>query len=126
MGFAKKIGIMYLLMVLPIVSGTVVYAEDASQGTEQSWPEAAPSKGERQSPEEMRQQMEQVMGPMMGMMMGQMMEGMAKSMAKPEVAQGFAAFTRNYYLALVKQGFTEEQAMKIVTSTGFPSMGGKQ
>ena len=63
---------------------------------------------------------------MMGMMMAQMMEGMSKAMAKPEVAENFATFMRNYYNSLIKQGFTQDEAMKIVTSSGMPSMGGKQ
>ncbi len=82
--------------------------------------------GQPPSPEmqqQQMQQMEQVMGPMMGMMMGQMVEGMAKSMAKPEVADYFAAFMRNYYQALMKQGFSSEEAMQIVISSGLPSIG---
>ena len=66
------------------------------------------------------------MGPMMGEMMSNMLKSMSKTMAEPQIAQNFATFTRNYYQALVDRGFTEEEAMKIVTSTGVPSMGGKQ
>ena len=49
---------------------------------------------------------------------------MSKTMAEPQIAQNFATFTRNYYQALVDRGFSEEEALKIVTASGLPSMGG--
>ena len=130
MGLSKWVRVIFLLGVVLTVPAVAVYSEDSSQGTEKM----AATEKERpatpnlmgRSPEEVKQQMEQVMGPMMGLMMGQMIEGMSKAMAKPEVASNFATFAHNYYLALVKQGFTEEEAMKIVTSAGIPSVGGKQ
>ena len=85
--------------------------------------EAIPMERPRQGPSPEEQQM---MQQMMSSMMGLMMEGMARSMAKPEFAQNMAAFMRNYYKALIAQGFTEEEAMKIVTSAGIPRMGGQQ
>ncbi len=72
---------------------------------------------DRDNPAMMMQQMQ--------MMMGLMVESMARSMAKPEVAQNMAAFTRNYYQALIKAGFTQEEAMKIVLSSGLPHLGSK-
>lgn len=75
---------------------------------------------------EAQQAMQAMMGPMMAQMMTTMVEAMSQTFAKKEIADNFAAFTRNYYLALVKNGFTEEEALKIVISSGLPSMGGKQ
>ncbi len=69
-------------------------------------------------------EMQQMMGPVMAEMMSSMLKGMTKTLAEPQIAQNLATFTRNYYQALMDRGFTEEQALKIVTSTGFPSMGG--
>ncbi len=63
---------------------------------------------------------------MVALMMGRMMEGMAKSMAKKEFSENLAVFTKNYYDALLKKGFTEEQAMQIVTSVGIPAMSQKR
>lgn len=74
------------------------------------------------SPEEVQQAM-QMMGPMFAEMMGAMIEGMAASFAKPQVAEHFATFMRQYYQALVTRGFTEEEAMKIVTASSLPSVG---
>lgn len=73
--------------------------------------------------EEMREMMQGVMGPMMGEMMSSMLQSMAKTMADPQVAQNLASFTRNYYQALMDRGFSDEEALKIVTSSGFPSLG---
>ena len=73
----------------------------------------------------MRAQMEQastMMVPMMGQMMESMMEGMLKVMAKPENAERLATFTRNYYDALVRKGFTKQEALQIVMATGLPRM----
>src|ERR1051325_5552665 len=73
----------------------------------------------------MRAQMEQtsaMMGPMMGQMMEAMMEGMLKVMEKPENAQRLATFTRNYYDAMIRKGFTKEQALQIVIASGMPRL----
>ena len=69
-------------------------------------------------------EMQEMMGPMMGEMMSNMLKSMSKTMAEPQIAQNFATFTRNYYQALTDRGFSEEEAMKIVTASGLPSMGG--
>lgn len=86
---------------------------------------AQPASKKEPTPEELQRMMEAMTAPMADMM-GLMLEGMAKTMAKPEIAENFATFTRNYYDALVTRGFTEEEAMKIVTASGLPSMGSKQ
>lgn len=52
----------------------------------------------------------------MGNMMEQMMAGMIDLLARPETADKLASFTRNYYDALVKKGFTKEEALRIVSS----------
>ena len=73
----------------------------------------------------MRAQMAQtsaMMGPMMGQMMEAMMEGMLRVMARPENADRLATFTKNYYDALIRRGFTKDQALQIVIATGIPRM----
>ena len=87
-------------------------------------PEPATTGGEGkpvQSPEAMRQQMG-AMSPI-GEMMGHMMKSMAQAMADPVVAGSYATFMRNYYLALVEQGFSKDEALNIVKATGLPSLG---
>ena len=73
----------------------------------------------KQSPEEAFQKM----GPMMGMMMKGMMKAMLELFSEPETAERLATFTKNYYDALIKKGFTPEQALKIVIGQGMPSLG---
>jgi hypothetical protein len=89
-------------------------------------PASAQSADPQQRQREAQMAMQQMMGPMMAQMMSAMVEAMSQTFAKKEIADNFATFTRNYYLALVKNGFTEEEALKIVVSSGLPSMGGKQ
>ena len=138
--------VMVLAVALAGVGGTALAAEHGGQergGQGQAAPagagqgqgqehggqgQAAPA-GREPSPEEMAQaqaMMEQMMVPMMGQMMSVMLESMAKKLAEPQIAQNLATFTRNYYTALKDRGFNDEEAMRIVTSTGFPTVGGKQ
>jgi len=80
--------------------------------------------GQRPSkPDSIQAQMEQasaMMGPMMGQMMESMMEGMLRVMSKPENAERLAVFTRNYYDALVRKGFSKDEALQIVIAAGMP------
>jgi hypothetical protein len=65
-------------------------------------------------------QMQQSMAPMMQQMATAMLEGTLITMAKPENADRLADFTRHYYDALIKRGFTKDEALQIVVATGFP------
>ena len=67
----------------------------------------------------------EAMGPMMGQMMSSMLDGMLTVLAKPETAQRTAAFSKNYYDALVAKGFSNEDALKIVMAHGIPMPGGR-
>lgn len=66
--------------------------------------------------------MMEMMAPMMGLMMQNMMDGMITYMSKPETAEKLATYAKNYYDALIKKGFTKEEALKIVTSINPLSM----
>lgn len=70
------------------------------------------------------QQMQQMQGmmPMVTEMMLNVTRSSMEAMAAPETAQNLARFTRNYYEALVAEGFTEEQALHIVSAMGFPPL----
>ncbi len=120
-----------LAMGLAVLGPSAVWAEgeteagQLSSAVSDSPVSSEPSAKKEPSAEEVQQMMGNMMAPMADMM-GLMLEGMAKTMAKPQIAEHFATFTRNYYDALIARGFTEEEAMKIVTSSGLPSMGGQQ
>lgn len=69
-------------------------------------------------------QMEMFMGPMMGRMMESMVEGLLTALARPDNAERLATFAKNYFDALRRKGFTDEQALRLVAAVGFPSIGG--
>lgn len=76
------------------------------------------------SPEEMKQLMEASMGamvPAMGRMTEAMVEAQLRAAEKPENAQRVAAFKKNLFEALIKEGFTKEQAFQIMLNTALPS-----
>ena len=58
------------------------------------------------------------MGPMYESMMQSMVEGTIKAFEKPETIERLARFSRRYYDALIKQGFTREEALQIVAGAG--------
>jgi hypothetical protein len=68
--------------------------------------------------------MMQSMGPAFGMMMENMMEAMRNVLERPETAERLASFARNYYEALLQEGFSEEQALRLTVAIGFPSLTG--
>jgi hypothetical protein len=64
--------------------------------------------------------MMQQMAPMMGQMAAMTLEGTLTALAKPENAERLADFTKHYYDALIKRGFTKDQALQIVVAVGVP------
>lgn len=55
--------------------------------------------------------------PMMQQMMTAQLTATLQFYAKPETAELMAQVARNYYLALMRQGFTAEQALVIVAAS---------
>ncbi|MCH9671582.1 MAG: hypothetical protein K0U93_09060 [Gammaproteobacteria bacterium] len=50
-------------------------------------------------------------------------EAQFEVLAQPATATQLAAFTRNYYEALKRQGFSDGQALELVKAMGFPRLG---
>ena len=76
------------------------------------------------SPEDMQKIMDATLGamvPMMGRMTEVTIEAQLKVAERPETADRIAAFKKNLYDALLKKGFTGEQAMQITLVTSPPS-----
>lgn len=71
----------------------------------------------RGAPDSLRQALAS-MSPLLSSMMASTYEQMASFLARPETAERLATFTRNYYEALVRRGFTREEALRIVTAVG--------
>ena len=62
------------------------------------------------------------MGPMYESMSQAMIEGTIKALEKPETIERLARFARRYYEALIKQGFSKEEALQIVAGAGIAGM----
>jgi len=60
---------------------------------------------------------------MFGQMMAAMLQGTLTVLAQPETAEKLATFTKNYYDALLRKGFTREEALRLVSSVGLPLPG---
>lgn len=59
------------------------------------------------------------MGPMMGNMARSMMDAQLDYYKQPGKLEEIAKLNKQYYDALVKEGFTYDQALKIITSDSF-------
>ncbi len=76
------------------------------------------------SPEEMQQLMEASFGamvPMMGKMAEVTIDAQLKIAEKPETAARLAVFKKNLYDALIKQGFSKQDAFQIMLQTSVPA-----
>lgn len=60
------------------------------------------------------------MGPVYETMMQSVLEGTLRALDKQENIDLMAAIARRYYEALIKQGFTESEALRIVSGLGIP------
>ena len=126
----KKLSVFLMIGAVSLSFAGAALAKEQAAGQDPiaaEAPEQAQIRAEQQSRSNRAPsalEMQQMMGPMMGEMMSGMLRAMSKTMSEPQIAQNFAAFTRNYYKALVAQGFSEEEALKIVMASGLPSVGG--
>jgi hypothetical protein len=66
--------------------------------------------------------MSKQMTPMFGNMVESMMQGKLKVFSQKETTILLAKFVKNFYDALVSEGFSKEEALKIVTGFGFPAI----
>ena len=96
------------LCVLILLFASVCLAQDQKMTPEQQ--------------QAMIQQQMNAMTPMFGQMMRVMMTAAFDVLSQPESAEKLASFTRNYYDALIKKGFSKDEALKIAMSVGMPSM----
>ena len=84
----------------------------------------AQSQTNQPSPEQVQQMMEATfssMVPYMAKMVEAMIQSQLRVLAQPESAAQMATYIRNFYLELVKQGFSEAQALQIASSVSVPN-----
>jgi len=98
------IGILIILFLVPVSMG-----QDGNQNDIK-----------RSKDEKIKERMDSMV-PMFGNVAQSMMKGTLLLLSKPETAKLLAKFTRNYYKALLSEGFSDEEALKIVIETGIPN-----
>lgn len=79
---------------------------------------------QKPSPEEMQKAMEASMAmfvPVLVKMTEGIVDAKLEIAGKPETAERIATFKRNLYDALIRQGFTKDEALRMTINTGFPS-----
>lgn len=84
-----------------------------------------PSQKKPPSPEEMKKIMEAAMAPMipiMAKMTDAMLEQMLQKGDEPATATRLAHFKKNLYDALIKEGFSADQAFAILLDTNLPTV----
>ncbi len=89
-----------------------------------AYAQAQPEQRKQPSPEEMQKMMDATMGamvPMMGKMMEVMLDVQLKVAERPETATRIASFKKNLFDALIKSGFSPDQALQIVIATSIPA-----
>jgi transposase len=104
------------------ISAALILAVATTVATAQSTPTQQPS------PEQMRQVMQATMQATMDAMLASVkpmveatIEAQLAIAAKPETAERLASFKKNLYDALLRKGFTDQQALQIVIATSPPA-----
>jgi len=83
-----------------------------------------PAANKEPSPDDIKQLMELSFGamvPMMGKMTEAMIDAQLKIAERPETAKSLAAFKKNLYNELIKQGFSKKEAFDVMLNTSVPA-----
>ncbi len=115
----KSIWVIAMLVVSAMCGATALAAEEADQPKPTEQKETRESKPNAQE----MQDLTMAMAPALGAMAQNMMDGIYTGLAKPDTAKKLAKFMKNYYEALVAEGFTREEAIQIVQGFAVPSIG---
>ena len=117
----------YEILMRAVFAVIILQATWAITGVTHAEATAEPSQQEAASTEEKQEngrQAMQEMQQMMPLMIQGMLNAMHQYYSNPEVAKIEAVHVRNFYEALIEQGFTPEEALQIVVGYGNPvSMG---
>ena len=76
---------------------------------------------EQQAQMQVMEQQMRAMLPMMTATLRNVTQSTMAALAEPETARNLAKFMRNYYQALIAEGFTRPEALQILGSVGLPS-----
>lgn len=75
-----------------------------------------------EKPEEDLEKWSEEMTPVFGDVVESMMQGKLRVFAQQDTTVLLAKFVRNFYDALIDEGFSKEEAIHIVSSFGFPAI----
>jgi hypothetical protein len=108
--------------LVALLSGALLATAPTRASAQQ--PNPTPTRHDTSAAAQMQQMMGMFsqMGPMYETMTKAMIEGTLKALGEPENVERMALFTRRYYEALIKQGFTKEEALQIVAGVGVPAL----
>jgi hypothetical protein len=113
-------------LILLLAAG-MTFAAQAQDSTPAPTPTPTPRR--QVSPEDMKQAMESSLGamvPMMQRMTEGMIEAQLAAAENPETARRVAAFKKNLYDELQKQGFSKRDVLTIVQTTALPGASASQ
>ena len=116
---------------LALLCFAAIFAFTPTDGAAQARPDAPRADSARAAAPQHDDHQQVMQGPFDAMMpmMGNMVQALTQSsmaaLAEPKTAEHLAKFIRNYHQALVAEGFTREEAMRIVVSIGFPAPPGR-
>lgn len=119
--FNKSMWVVMVLVFSMICVADALAAQDSGGPKQTDQKEIKENKPNTQE----MQDLTMAMAPAFGMMAQNMMDGIYTGLAKPETAKKLAKFMKNYYEALIAEGFTKEEAIHIIKAFAVPSMGGK-
>lgn len=109
-----------LVVILSMITASSIAAEPRQ---DQSARPAVSHKQNVPSEQEMKKAMEATYGamvPIIERMADAIIESRLNAGAKPETANRIAAFNKNLYDALIRQGFSKDEALQIMVSTPLP------
>ena len=115
-GKLKKFVAAIIPVFLIMIATTPTWCDENKVGTN------APPAGASPDPDHRIEDMSKRMTPMFGDMVQSMMQGKLKVFAQPETTTLLAKFVKNFYDDLIEQGFTKEEALRIVIAFGFPAI----
>jgi len=111
----------HAIAVTVAISGLLICAPVAGLAQQPS-PSPNPPDTASSVPLQQMMSMFNQMGPMYENMMKAMIDGTLKALGDPENVERMAVFMRRYYQALIKQGFTKDEALQIVAGAGLPAV----
>jgi hypothetical protein len=109
------------LVMLIVSTSLIMFASSAWCG-ENTNKDQQPTTNSKDEFDRDFKKMSKEMTPMFGNMVESMMQGKLRVFAQQETTVLLAKFVKNFYDALIAEGFSKKEALQIVTGFGFPAI----